>query len=217
MAITLIKAEVVLPDVDGLPRDEVVNTLAWQAADTTGMTPAIADLFNGSSGAQAHPLAHYIGGSRSRVSDACTVRYYDISAHADGSKTGPAFQVDTWTLGAGAGGTPLPDQNAAVASFFANPIIGAGSAASYRGRVYLGPLDQSTGATDSNGHFIIAPTFAADVAIAFNRFMTTAPPTWSVWSRKETALSAVVGGFINEQFDTQRRRQVKAAARAMWP
>jgi hypothetical protein len=41
-------------------------------------------------------------------------------------------------------------------------------------------------------------------------------PSWSVWSRKNANTKLVTGGFVDNAFDTQRRRGEKASGRQTW-
>jgi hypothetical protein len=216
MAITNVLAEVIIPDQDGLAVDEVVNTFSFIQSGSLSDTTDIADFFNGSSGAQAHPLAYYICASRSRVTDACQVRYYDVSAHLDGSPHGGPFEVDTWTLGASGGSQALPEQICVTNSFYDTLSAGGITTGRHRGRIFLGPLDVACAATDSFGRLIPAPAFLADVGIASSRFLTNTAGQWAVWSRRDAAMRVITAGFVEDTFDVQRRRRLDASTRQTW-
>jgi hypothetical protein len=40
---------------------------------------------------------------------------------------------------------------------------------------------------------------------------------WGVHSRKNNNINAVTNGWIDNEFDTQRRRRILATARTLWP
>lgn len=214
MAITNVAAELIMPDQDGLALDEVVNTFAFIDDGSASLTTWLADLLNGTSGAQAHPLSHYICASRSRTTDAVTVRYYDVSAHLDGSPHGGPFEVDTITLGAAGSELALPEQICVTVSFYDALTVGGITTGRHRGRIFFGPLTDLTAATDSFGRLIPAPAFLADLGIAFSRFGAVTAGAWALWSRKDAAMHAVTAGFIEDTFDVQRRRRLQASSRA---
>lgn len=90
-----------------------------------------------------------------------------------------------------------------------------------RGRIYLGPLNTSCCGIGVGGAGRQRPsaTFMADVAgaaVALNADLATLGAPWSVFSRRDWSSVGVVGGFVDDAFDTQRRRGAKATARNNW-
>lgn len=229
MPVTIFKAEVILPSLTGILADAVVMDFVLSDDSATGNDPdaAIPALFNTAAPTSAHPLAYYINDSRDRSTDACKIRYYDITTHLDGSHTGPPFSETSWTLGASAGSNALPDEVAIVASFHADlsgvPEFDGSTRprARRRGRVYIGPLNQTPMAVDSTTHdvFVSGPTMT-NINAQFAQFATAlntgTNSFWGVWSKKDAAVRRVLGGWVDNSFDSQRRRMAKATARPQW-
>lgn len=214
MPITNVLAELIMPDQDGLALDETINTFSFIDDGSASLTTWFDSLLNGTSGAQAHPLSYYIGASRSRTADAVQVRYYDVSAHLDGTPHGGPFEVDTLTLGASGGSQALPEQVCVTVSFYDALTVGGITTGRHRGRVFFGPLDVACAATDTFGRLIPAPAFLTDLDIAFSRFGGLTAGAWALWSRADAAMHAVTAGFIEDTFDVQRRRRLEASSRS---
>src|SRR4029450_2067794 len=173
-AVSAVLCEVVLPAVSGKPEDDCVNTFSFQTPSTpptstelAAITGAVRDFYNtipsGNNG-----IAGWINSSISRVTDAVRCRFFNLDGHLDGSPHGSPISGRAFTLGAvGAGGGggggrvaagvgaprevawALPIRAAyGTAPEFGpdDPITGEGTRprARLRGRVYIGPLINST-------------------------------------------------------------------------
>lgn len=166
---------------------------------TTATAPqtAVAAFFNSLSTGQSNALCLYMSDQVSRAANAASIAWTDITGSLDGSPAGAAFRTDTFTLGAGETGQPLPAQiaccvgyraaygtaleHAAAASSLPSddaaidegaPTTHSGVArprARLRGRFYLGPLD--VGTLSSTGDFSSA--FLTDVLAAANGLLAT--------------------------------------------
>lgn len=225
-----ILATVNLKSQSGLEKDTVVNTFAF-ASDLTiaqehaAITSRLQDFYNGQTGG-GDKIASYISPGIARASKPVEVKYYDISAHLDGSPHGSPVVVDTFVLAALPGGTntPMPEEVAMCLSFHSayDQVAEFGShtrpRARDRGRVFVGPLtvlamglDAGTGQSRPAG---IIPVTIAQAATRLCDPTSTA--LWSVWSRKNAALTSVVGGWVDNAWDTQRRRGYKPTSREMW-
>lgn len=87
-------------------------------------------------------------------------------------------------------------------------------AARRRGRIYLGPLRPtvSEGTTSSAAR----PSAAARLSIALAAAELASGPIgcqWAVWSRTNDAMYPIIGGYIDDAYDTQRRRGVRTSSR----
>jgi hypothetical protein len=47
--------------------------------------------------------------------------------------------------------------------------------------------------------------------------MPSTAPDWCVWSRSNHKVDPVIGGFVDNRFDTQRRRLETSTARVVFP
>lgn len=217
-------ATVTLPYTTGLPEDTAVNTFVFDndtgSEQTTLITELLVDFYTTVSG--SFSVGSMISEIVDRNTDACTIDLANIvSLGPVGSvEVGPVYFTDTFTLTAAHGsGTAvsLPLEVAIV-----NSVSGPGSplvpVARRRGRQYIGPLDIVVLATGGPYPYV-DPTFTAllaemseDLAVA----STAADVPWCVWSRTEPVLTVIESGFINNEFDTQRRRGADASARVNW-
>jgi len=233
---------VTFPDVSGLPRDNTVMTFA-SVNDPTAHAPAdLADFFNG---ANTHaPLCNYLSKTLSRGSLATIVRSYalDTPTKLAGGPHGSPDAEGFFTLGATGTDIELPSQCAMCISiqgdFGSRSEVGAvgtiptpeaaqdaGAPATHmapthpkarrRGRIYFGPLDQMAKNNDGD------PTsnFITDLAVAAARLLATSITngwTWGQWSRSDASVNPVGGGFVDNRFDTQRRRLEAASGRTLW-
>jgi hypothetical protein len=91
-----------------------------------------------------------------------------------------------------------------------------------RGRFYIGPLNSSVGGLMTVGGQdapAVASSTRSAIALACERMATQELDpfvSWSVWSPTNEAAYVVTGGFVDNEFDTQRRRQYRATSRTTW-
>lgn len=114
-----------------------------------------------------------------------------------------------------ASGVALPSEVAVVNSFQGTPTSGQVQARR-RGRVYIGPL--TDGAADSNGTRP-AQQLIDTLTEVSERLMTEATASaipWIVYSPTGSLFTAVTNGWVDNSFDTQRRRGEAATARYTW-
>lgn len=170
---------------------------------------------------------------------------YDLAGHLDGSPHGSPLSTTTWNEDNANDAESLPGECAIVLSLKAdlNGILEEGAEeeiptpraairmgapethlgrirpkARRRGRVYIGPLNNNAGALTAIGVLKVhvdTQTVLKNAATALIGSSAGAAGAWSVWSRRSAALFPVIGGFIDEAFDTQRRRGVKSTARTL--
>jgi hypothetical protein len=124
--------------------------------------------------------------------------------------------IEQFTLGAAVDGTRLPGEVAVVLSFHSlltdvpEEVGATRPGARHRGRIYFGPLN--TASLDASTATVEPATNAAlrGAALSFMA-LTTAP--WSQWSRADAVMRTITGGYVDNAFDTQRRRGIAATAR----
>lgn len=215
---------VTMPYQSGLPSDVVTNDFAVQstAGLETGVIEALIGFYNSTEVTETFPIASYIGPIVDRTTDACKIDVYVIPPN-NGELGSPVATVN-WTLGPTAAASSLPLEVACCLSFYA--ASGAGVLARRRrGRVFLGPLTGATLSSDATLPivgiaFIDALTRAASV---LKDEVVAAGAVWCVWSRGgqkpspgAPGLFPIEAGWVDNEFDTQRRRAVKATARTTW-
>lgn len=124
------------------------------------------------------------------------------------------LSITTYNFPATPSGASLPHEVAICMSYQATPQSGIPQARR-RGRVYLGPLDTTF---VMNGGYASAG-LTDTVKVATETFHAAAAATsvvWSVYSPTDQDLYEIDNGWVNNDFDTQRRRGRKATLRNIW-
>lgn len=232
---SLVRAVVTFHHISGLPKDDVQNV--WHfGTDPGGITTAISDDIiaklkafyqdaptNGGVG-----LVRYLSGELNRTPG------YDIDIYVKeiGEKDfGSPVDLDHGIAYEAEGAaTNLPAETALAVSFHGNladvpeEVGTTRPAARKRGRIFLGPLCAS--AQGAAGHQNVHRPFADFVAAAANRanvlrLASDGVATWS-WGVAHAASTAnwtftnVVGGWVDNEWDTIRRRGHAATARTLF-
>lgn len=216
--------------VSGKPEDRFVNN--WVCTTpTAGFVEAewfqfVADLdlfYNAVDPGTNRSIANLMGTQISRAFSVHTASAYLIDGHLDGSDHGsPVSRQAFHLLGATAGMTNLPSEMAICLSFhaaYANDPEFQGLArprARDRGRVFLGPMNNGGMSQDANNVPIIGIAYRDTIEAAAVALMNRPNHAWSVWSRKNAAVEPVVGGWIDDAWDIQRRRGEAARTRTTW-
>lgn len=117
------------------------------------------------------------------------------------------------------GGTsPLPTEVAICASFQGVQEAGH-SQARRRGRVFIGPIRQAAIQIGTDGYPRVSSTARNAIATACTNLQANASAAdwpWCVWSRADDELYIVNNGWIEDEFDTQRRRGPGPLTRTTW-
>jgi hypothetical protein len=107
-------------------------------------------------------------------------------------------------------GTAYPAEVALVGSFYAGV-----NQPRKRGRHYLGPL--SAGLSDGGADPRPAENIRVGIADRYRNVANTSQNvTWVQVSQVAGVASVVTNGWVDNAFDTQRRRGVKTSARSIW-
>lgn len=171
-------------------------------------------------------IGGYYGSSVSRVSMVHEHLVYDLAAELDtpGSGTGSPILVENFSIPVALASAGLPSEVATVLSFHAAlggaPVEVGGTRPRSRrhGRVFLGPLNiQCMNEEAGFGETRPRAAFRTVVADAAEAMIVGTGNDWSVWSRVDGTVREVVGGWIDNAFDTQRRRGVAATGRTLFP
>lgn len=221
----LLHSTVTFEHVDGLPRDRIVNTFNFVSdtdltdGEVTDVGDEIEAFFNATDAVVDVAVGTYISPGVSRIVKP-VVRHYFMDGHLDGKNAGSPHLVQTWGAPlVGASGTALPAEVACALSFHSEYNLsvefGAGTRprARKRGRIYVGPLNQSA-LTTSSLRAIPAIAFTTRLADAGVRLRdSTMTAKWAVWSRTAQTMFPVTGLWVDDEFDTQRRRGERALSR----
>jgi hypothetical protein len=218
----LTRHQVIIPSFTGLDRDAMTNTFHFLVLDDdfASAVPLIVAGLEGFYEAAYNPIAASNVAANSYVWNSAQVKSFDLST--------PTPRIPTVTaLGAtiGAGASLLPAEVALCLSYNGAFVPGVPSARK-RGRIFLGGLREQT--MDSGSAALwpqFKTTFITQVAAAAENLMTTySSPFNEQWTQVSrvgggglTAASPVVGGYVDNQPDTQRRRGGDSTNRVLWP
>lgn len=205
------QVRVVLPYTSGLPSDVVVNTWSVIYSGSADLAPIFAAMYDGTAGS----IGGWISERVSRVADACRVETYEIDLA--GGPMGAPLGVSTFTMEAADSAAFLPLEVAVCTSFSANAGPGI-SAARRRGRVFIGPLIPTV-VDGTDGAPRVSDTFRDALALATKNIavnLVAEGAELAVWSRTDAALYPIVRGWVDNEFDTMRSRQIEATDRTSW-
>lgn len=207
------KVQVVLPATTGLPADVFINTFHFAtSANSTAVGADIVNrlvqFYNTLQAGTGDSVALYLGNAIDRTANACSIRCYDETPNSL-----PPFYEESWTLGGGQALADLPWEVACCLSF-KNTSVTTSPERNRRGRIYVGPLTISA-QTESGGSIRPAADFMNTLLEAGDalELSNNAMATWVVWSQVLGLSFPVEAGWVDNAFDTQRRRGEAATAR----
>lgn len=219
MADKLMRAQVTIPLDSGVPEDVIVNTLYFDGDD--GLTDAIY---------HAHVMTHLTTFYQAidgvlfgqNVASPATVKIYDMR---DAEPRVPEY-TDTITLSPLASGIDLtlPNEVALCLSFKASVASGE-NAKRRRGRIYLGPVHYDAAemvSSQARPKASVRTAVAAAAGVMADALGEDPGPkvSWAIYSPTtdltstlDDAFFDVQSGWVDNAFDTQRRRGAAATAR----
>lgn len=196
-------AQVTIPDTSGLARDARVNTWHVQAdteplsADFAGQCTAFRNFYQAMSGSWSNRVA----------TTGNSVKFYDLS---DPKPRVPVYEGNLGTLTVSASDTG-PLELCLCISFQGTPVSGVPQARK-RGRIYLGPLSKGTiGYDRPQSALRSAMASAASTLLAAS--LDTGAGALGVWSGVANAFTPYTGGWIDDEWDIQRRRGQRPTTR----
>lgn len=204
---SIIRATAVFNATSALPEDVITNTFHFDAGLTnepqlTNMLDLLEDFYTVPVDTTA--ITGYMGADA--VNGTLTIYLYNLD-HTP-PRAPIAFRVVTFSPVASA---VLPTEVALVVSFQAAPQSGVPQARR-RGRIYLGGLVASTNASGRP-----QAAFRAQVLAQANELLAASDASinvdWVVWSPTTSTAVGVANGWIDDAWDTQRRRGVSPTTR----
>jgi hypothetical protein len=193
----------------GLPEDVVINS--WAFVVNAGFTPdpnIFRDVLDAFYTTIHPPETTSVRDHMHPTLASLAYRVYDLGQLPPREPT--IVDSLTWTKPTGVG---MPEECSIVLSFYADRNLPR-----RRGRLYIGPLDTGTITNDLDG--ATRPTLAARSAIsagAMNVLNTSQPVGWSVVSQVNASSHLITAGWVDNAFDTQRRRGPAASSRLLFP
>jgi hypothetical protein len=213
--------DVVHQNANSLPADRYMNSFNFNggSGDSAALAaiaiPALVAFFNTGVGGNP-PLAAYLGQQASRTTNASRVTWYDLTETEPRTPHSSTFTLGPAATGT-AGGTPLPAEVACVASLTSDHLGPTG-----RGRIYLGPFNTSAveaGNESGESRPAIGLRVAIrDACIRLANAMHAGGGTydWLIVSQVDSANYPITHGYIDNAWDTQRRRGLAASSRVTW-
>lgn len=210
-----------LPYTSGLPEDVVVNNWVFVGEGPTDHTLAAGWL-----GALYDAIGPSLSGKLSRTAGVVTHQVYDLSR----ARPNPPIATYTDTLPAKSTNyVDEPLEVALVGSFQAAPLAGQVQARR-RGRVYFGPFCTDPSSTDNSGPGSALCTLIANAMGAMHTSSEASSLCrWAQWSptnaggwmipgqsgppNLDAGVSPIANGWVDNDWDTQRRRGPEATAR----
>ncbi len=226
----IIRVQVRLPAVSGIPRDTAVHDFVFSNPSAALITNLIA-FYNSTPAGGSSFIARYLAPSVSRVTSQAVMNQYDITAHLAGSAAGPPIVSSTFTPGAATSAISMPGAVAVCldmhSAFGTVPEWSGGSGRQHkggtrprgrlRGRLFFGPLNQAAMTSDtSNGVSQPITALVTDLSLAAKALLV-AEPTWSVWSRRNAAVTPIVGGYVAKQWTRIAKRDEENRILTAWP
>nr|CRY96799.1 hypothetical protein [uncultured prokaryote] len=211
-----IAANVILPHVSGVPRDVTVNTFHFDGdpggGDTAQIASNLISFYNDV--VLTNRVAYFLSTIVSRATNGCRIEQYDMT---DPEPRVP-IATTVFTLGAAGATASFPSEVALCTSFYAAPASGSPQARR-RGRIFLGPLGYIGGdTTTSVPNRPVSATRATIVASTqqLQEDSVASSTPWCVYSRVDNVIRPIVGGWVDNEYDTQRRRQPGVTIRDAW-
>lgn len=205
---TTLRAMVVIPMTSALPADAVVNTFHFQApaADSTAFTAIDTALTNFYGNLQSF-FSSKVNANGTRI------KIYDME---DLKPRPPRYDV-ALGLGATVGSTALPAELAVCLSFQGAQVAGIPQARR-RGRIYFGPL-AGVALSSEKVHATMMSSLCTQAGVLLAACSAGDPVQWVVYSQTQPSpnfAANVVGGWVDNAVDIQRRRGLKADTRTAW-
>lgn len=209
----LIKAQVTIPMDSNVPADAATNTFWFVTSDLTEPTPVQYQTVKAHLGTFYQSVVPIMSADVNPAG--MSVKMY----HWVGPQPINPALSENMGITAVTGGL-IGVAEAAICLSFHAPLNQPGIPnARRRGRVYIGPLAGTSGRFVANGDQAIVKNAAA----AMLQNANGAPPNgpngirWCVYSETNNGGPWVSGGWVDNAWDIQRRRGVKATVRSLFP
>lgn len=201
-----VRAQVVLRTVDAVPANFVTNSWAFNLADVGADQDIVSDLL----WEFYVQIAGYYPSSIAQ--NGHEIKWYDLP----GTPPNYPYETETRNFSAAPTGTRLPSEVAVCCSFQGTKTPGLPQARR-RGRVYIGPLDQAQNndGRPASAMLTVLADQMGDLAAGVVAGASTGS-FWGVWSPTDGDIVNVTNGWVDNAFDTQRRRGEEYTSRTTW-
>lgn len=205
MAVTPVRAQVIIKTDDAISENYVTNSWCISCADFP--SGAECDEYTVCFDGFYTSMTSYFGDVVAQ--NGHEVKYYDLTQTVP-----PNYPIasTTFNLSSNPGIDTLPTEVALCLSFQGEKVPGFPQARR-RGRIYFGPVNANqTGGGRPVSGIITALTTTAD-ALATALLACSNAATLSVWSGTNAASVPVTDGWVDNAWDTQRRRGIDRTTR----
>lgn len=202
-------AQVIFKNQNGNPKDVYTNTFYFRNDTFVGTTDDVAtdlladlqEFYTAQPTGVLTPVTVLSRFSNLLLDLEVEVRVYDLGLPAPRYPRLRNFTATGMHSGA------IPAEVAACLSY-----VAAENQPRNRGRIYLGPL--STNAVNAgNGNTAVDENWRRSVLASAKRLMDKPEYTWSLWSPTSQEMKPITGAWMDNAFDTQRRRGEEADVR----
>lgn len=205
---TNIRAQVILHTTDSLSANYVTNSWCFVTTDDpsdaefTEYTGHFKEFYDSLSGILSLPITQ----------NGHEIKYYDLDQAVPPNYP---LAIQTFNLTTAPSAAGLPSEVAACLSFQGEKVPGFPQRRR-RGRVYIGPIAQASN-TSGRPSTTLRSTFAASaVELCDDLKGSSNVAQLAVWSVTDGAAVVVTDGWVDDAWDTQRRRGVQRTARTTW-
>lgn len=198
------RAQVILKTDDNVPANFVTNSLCIEvnpdgALDTDEVTTAIKDFYDDLNGILGATIAQ----------NGHIVKYSLLP----GTPPNYPFEEDVFNLTVNPTATQLPSECALVLSFQGTRQAGFPQNRR-RGRIYIGPVSQAVNDTGRPSSAAIGQLATAGATFKSNiEAVTGGAHFWAIWSPTDGTATQVNNGWVDNVWDTQRRRGLDTTSR----
>lgn len=207
-----------IPSRTNIPRDAVVNTFHFTGLGERSEFPAeiigrLDAFYTGTVAGTGDSISQYM--STELLFTGARAKFYDM----DDPEPRAPFADESLGL---TQGSPITAMNlpgeVALCTSYRGDLQSGQNPARRRGRLYIGPLNTGALATVSNQPTRPAADFIATVADATERLASesTLGIRWVVHSRVAGTNTAIQYGWVDNAFDTMRKRGVDPTSRSNW-
>lgn len=218
----IIRAQVVLPYLSGKPEDVAVNTWHFSSGTAAGADLELArdhlvEAYtvappNGPSGNALSPLGAHLSNAISRVTFPARIKLYDLAAPMPRPVTEFTFTLPT-SINPTA--DEMPAEVALCGSFYALRNLPR-----QRGRIYFGPFTVNATQDEPVNQRAHPRLQLRETIHGLLKRLISKPANTvnlAVYSRMDNVARAVTAGWVDDAFDTQRRRGQDASGRLPFP
>jgi hypothetical protein len=203
------RAQVILHTADNLAANYVTNSWCFKTAAVPGpleyadFTAAFKAFYDSLAGILSVVVAQ----------NGHEIKYYDLEwAIPPNYPTA----IETFNLTSTPSAATLPTEVACCISMQGQKLPGLPQRRR-RGRVYIGPLSTTTNSLGRPSAGLQAQLKTSVLALKTALLACDEPGTLAVWSEVDGAAVPVTDGWIDDAYDTQRRRGVQKTSRLLWP